>query len=146
MTRSKKVWSKGYYDLVNKVIIHGLLVEEKTYEEMAFKLQIGIRAIKHHIHRLAHQYGVQTSPNKLLRIQVAVAIFKAGHCPCSDCQERLQSRTPVCKPTTTESMVRVRSNAFMSKEVHVEEKRTRQRSVLDLPRQEHDNRLRQSAR
>lgn len=66
--------------------VRNLLMEGLSYEEIAVQVGIAHRTVKHYIAELCALYGVQRCRSKFNSVQLAVAVYNAGHCNCAVCR------------------------------------------------------------
>lgn len=64
-----------------------LLMVGYDYQEIAELLEVGQRTIKSYACQLFALYGVRRDPRKLAYVQLAVAVYRAGHCNCAQCRD-----------------------------------------------------------
>jgi hypothetical protein len=101
---------------VTKREVRKLLMEGKDNAEIAHALSCTVGNVKRALACLCRDYGVRTSRGHP-RVNLAVAIFNAGDCPCTACRDASGRRA---------------ENAPMPETMHVEPGRTNIFTMLDL--------------
>lgn len=104
-----------------------LLMEGNHGKEIAKLLKLSTGYIFHCLARLCHEYRVSAGGHQTIKL--AVAIHRAGDCPCLNCQE---SRAAHFQARECESAAR--SDAALPKNVYVQRGSSETESVLDLSR------------
>lgn len=116
-------------------VIHGIMVEDLTYEEIAERMQISRSEVKVLVCELCRDLGVDHRDRRMLpEISLAVAIHKHELCPCVECVQRRRESAALRKRTREEQKRQLSRYAKLRAPMLAQLSRRRSKGVLQTSR------------